>query len=175
MNNRKTLIKTISGGLLILTLVSCSPGNSGQNPHPINETKKQEVVDYTIAVEFINDYKDFCDEIMLSSDTTLNTRDWINKNGLLSPDFKKQYNSILDSAEKEDPEYGLGFDPIFNAQDYTDGVFEIKEIDSANQLVTVIGKKDGFESILKVTRLGNKTLVDGAGIINIPKNKQRQI
>lgn len=168
-------MKTISTGLLILLLISCSSGNNRQNTNPIIETKNQEAVDYTVAVTFINDYKDLCDQIMFHSDTTLNTRDWINKNKLLSPDFKKQYNSILDSAEKADPEYGLGFDPIFNAQDYTDGVFEIKEIDSTNQLITVIGKKDRFETILKVTRLNNKTLVDGAGIINIPKNKQRKI
>ena len=61
------------------------------------------------------------------------------------------------------------------------GLFEIqkplkiKEIDSAANLVTVIGKEDGFEAIVKVVRVNNQSVVDGAGVINIPKSKQRKI
>jgi hypothetical protein len=163
-------MKKLTSTLLILLLISCLT-----KENPVIESQEQQTPDYQVAVKFINDYKDFCDQVMFNHDTTLNTADWITKNELLSPNFKKQYHSILDAAEKADPGYGLGFDPIFNAQDYTDGIFEIKEVDSASHLVIVIGKEDSFETILKVVRINNKTFVEGAGIINIPKEKQRKI
>lgn len=168
----KTTVQFVFTCLIaVLSVISCSTKEDSTKTKPTQEQSP----DYSVGVKFMNEYKDFCDRMIFSHDTTLNTRDWINKNQLLSAHFIRRYNFLVDSAEKANPGYGLGFDPIFNAQDYTDGTFEIKEIDSAANLVTVIGLPDQFDAIVKVIRLGNKSVVDGAGIIHIPKNKQRKI
>lgn len=168
----RTIVQILSPAAILIALLAASC--TTQQEKSAHLTPK-ETIDYQVGVKFMNEYKDFCDQVMLSHDTTLNTGDWINKHQLLSTRFIKRYNFIMDSAEKANPGYGLGFDPIFDAQDYTDGTFEIKEIDSAANLVMVIGTKDQFEAIVKVIRVNNKSVVDGAGIINIPKNKQRKI
>jgi len=160
--------------LLTLLLISCSSKNQNKTVKPLIKKTKQEFVDYNVGLKFINDYTELCNEQMTNRDTIIDIRNWINKNKIVSVEFKKRYNFILDSAEQASPETGLDFDPIFDAQDYTDSIFEIKEIDSLNNFIKVIGKGDNFKSILRVVKYKNKTLVDGAGIINIPKNKQRK-
>lgn len=100
---------------------------------------------------------------------------WINNSTLLTDKFKSSYNKILADAYKDEPEVGLDFDPIFNGQDYPDKGFKITKYDSASGFVTLVGIdwKD-FIVTVKIVFLKNKWLVDGAGIINIPEDKQRK-
>ena len=79
----------------------------------------------------------------------------------------------MDSAQKKDPELGLGSDPIFDDQDFPEKGFSIVKVDTPSAYVTVAGNdwKD-FELVLKVEQENNKWLVDGAGVINIPDDKR---
>ncbi|WP_147275758.1 hypothetical protein [Adhaeribacter pallidiroseus] len=116
----------------------------------------------------MNDYADYCTpKSPPSNDTT-----WIKRNQLLTNNFKNRYESLLDSADKADPEIGLDFDPIFDAQDYPDEGFIFSSQDSSG-FVTLKGKDwPEFTVVVKVVLENNKSLVDGAGIINIPVNKR---
>src|SRR5437764_4590505 len=98
---------------------------------------------------------------------------WVERNPLLTNNFKTFYRNLLDAAQKEDPEVGLDFDPIFDAQDFPDKGFEIVNCDNETGYVTVRGKDwADFVLVLKVIQQDNKWLVDGSGVINIPVNKR---
>lgn len=66
---------------------------------------------------------------------------------------------------------GLGFDPIFDAQDYPDKGFKIDKQDSTYVIVKGINWPD-FRLSLRLTFEDRQWLVDGAGVINIPTNKR---
>jgi hypothetical protein len=99
---------------------------------------------------------------------------WIQKNELLTDSFKKNYKNLVDSAKKADPEMGLDFDPIFDAQDFPDKGCELLNCDQNTGYITVKGKIDWpeFNLVLKVVSQNGKWLVDGCGAINIPENKR---
>ncbi len=124
-----------------------------------------------VALRFMTDYKKICD----SRKEQVDMDKWIKNNLLLTDKFKSTYKMILADAYKTEPEVGLDFDPIFNGQDYPDKGFKITKYDSASGFVTLVGIdwKEYFVTV-KIVYLNNKWLVDGAGIINIPKDKQRK-
>jgi len=123
--------------------------------------------DFNVALKFINDYVAYCNHGE-SKDTA-----WIDHQTLLTEHFKTAYHQLLDAAQKADPELGLDFDPIFDAQDYDDKGFVIQKVDSASGYVSVVGKtwKD-FTIVLKVVNQENKSMVDGVGVINIPDERR---
>ncbi len=136
--------------------------------------KKESKIDTQVALKFINDYCEFCNQQFKKNKSILSTDDWIAKNSLLSISFKKSYKGLVDAAKKEDPELGLDFDPIFDAQDFPENGFELASVDD-DQYITVKAKDPnwaGFTIKIKVVYQQNKWLVDGAGVINIPENKR---
>lgn len=148
--------------ILLLLITSCKESSNSR----IKNLKSSPNKDYNVAVNFINDYnKEF---LKPKSETS----EWLSKNKSITTNLINKYIQILDSAKIADPELGLDFDPILNAQDSDENGFEIKKIDSLLGLVIVRGKSiPNFEITLKVIEENGTTLVDGAGIINIPKSK----
>jgi hypothetical protein len=147
--------------LLLIIICSCKSQNT-EVPKQMNQTINSE-----IAVKFLNDYVSFCDLKSSNKDFLK----WIDDYPLLTSSFKKKYRKIVEDAEKNDPELGLDFDPILDAQDYPSG-FVVKTIDQ-NGFLTLQGKDwQDFIVTVKLIYEGNKFLVDGSGIINIPKDKQ---
>jgi len=68
---------------------------------------------------------------------------------------------------------GLGADPIFDAQDYPSKGFELESIDETTNYLTMKGKDwSEFKLTMKVVEENGKWLVDGCGIVNIPKDKR---
>jgi hypothetical protein len=129
---------------------------------------KNQTLDTDIALKFINDYTN----IFSNSDSQSNIEKWISDNALVTDDFKTQYKLIIETAKREEPELGLGYDPILNAQDYPENGFIIIKSDT-DGFVTVQGKEwEDFKTIIKLRLIDKKWMVDGAGIINIPKDKQ---
>ncbi|PSR52579.1 hypothetical protein AHMF7605_03075 [Adhaeribacter arboris] len=116
----------------------------------------------------MNEYADYCTpKSPPSSDTT-----WVDRNPMLTNNFKTRYSNLLDSANKVDPEMSLDFDPIFDAQDFPDEGFVVSSQDS-NGFVTLQGRDwPEFTVVVKVVLENNKSLVDGAGVINVPENKR---
>ena len=134
-----------------------------------NSVETENALDFNVALTFINDYVSFCNPKSPSA----NDKNWIRNNSLLSENFKTSYYNLIDSARKADPELGLDFDPIFDAQDFPEKGFVIAGSDNESGYVTVKGKDwPEFLLVLKVVRQNNKTLVDGSGVINIPSNKR---
>ena len=103
----------------------------------------------------------------------INITDWVNSNNLATKGFKTELKRILDDAYKKEPEVGLDFDPILNAQDWPDKGFELASFDERTNYLTVSGKDwPDFKLTMKITEENGNWLVDGCGIINIPTEKR---
>jgi hypothetical protein len=125
--------------------------------------------DSGVALAFINAYTRIC----AVPGTAAADSSWVENSPQVTDGFKQRYRFILDSAWKADPELGLDFDPIFDAQDFPDKGFSLVNMDSATGYLRVAGNDwKKFELVLKLAYTNNKWLVDGAGIINIPKEKR---
>ncbi|HRB70308.1 hypothetical protein [Flavobacterium sp. WV_118_3] len=157
--------------LLMIGLFSCQPKKDTDTPeNNISEASKA-TIDYTVATQFISDYVHFLDH---STDPKA-TLSWIQNNKLLTSSFKDRYSHIMEEAWKEDPELGLGFDPVFDGQDYPDNNYTITAIDSLSGFVTVSSESwKEFAVVMRVVQNGKLSLVDGSGIINIPEDKRAQ-
>jgi len=155
--------------LFSVGLFSCIPVNKANPKTSTAISEKQVTPDFNVALNFINDYTKFCTK----TDQRSTEAEWIKQNSLLTDNFKNRYRDLMDSAQKKDPELGLGSDPIFDAQDFPEKGFSIAKVDTLSGYVTVAGNdwKD-FELVLKVEQENNKWLVDGAGVINIPDDKR---
>jgi len=120
-----------------------------------------------VALEFVNNYKNFCD----TKDSRLDDIEWSMKQSNVSESFKEELKKILLQAEKDNPEMGLGFDPIFDAQDYPND-FEIDKADVNSEYISLKGKNwSDFKLKIRLILKNNIWLVDGAGIVNITKIK----
>jgi len=96
--------------------------------------------------------------------------EWVNQRHDVTGEFKNELNRILEEAEKNDPELGLGFDPILDAQD-SPNRFKLDK--SESEYLIVKGENwTEFRLTLKMKLVDNKWLVDGAGIINVPENRR---
>lgn len=132
---------------------------------------KQDNTPATIALAFINSYIADCNNINKS----LGYAAFVDSSNLTTDDFKAKLKKIDDDAYREDPEMGLGFDPIIDAQDYPDKGFELESFDEKNNFIVVRGINwADFKITIKVVFKNNKWLIDGCGIINIPKDRQRK-
>jgi hypothetical protein len=146
-------------------LLSC---NSNTGVKSTNSKQTQSTPDFSVALKFINDYAKFCEpKSPPSKDST-----WIERNTILTKNFKIRYKNLLDSALIEEPDVGLDFDPIFDGQDFPYKGFEILSYDNNTGFLIVKGKDwPAFVLTMKVVNENGKWLVDGSGIINIPKVK----
>ena len=131
------------------------------------KTANNEPVD--TALNFINSYIVDCNKMKKS----VGYLNFVKSSPLTSNHFKTELQKIVNEAEKENPEMGLDFDPIVDGQDYPEEGFELKHFDSKTNIIIVKGKKwNDFEVTMKVIFDNRKWLVDGCGIVNIPKNEQ---
>lgn len=120
-----------------------------------------------VGLQFINDYVKNCND-----GNPIELLDWLDSNMLVTAKFKSELKRIIDDAYQVDSEIGLGFDPIFNAQDYPDEGFEVDSFDKKSGYLIVKGKKwTDFKLTMKLVNQQNHYLVDGCGVINIPKEK----
>jgi hypothetical protein len=124
-----------------------------------------------VALKFINDYVVNCNKM----NEQIGIVEWVNSNQNVSQEFKEQLAKMIKDAYTSGFEYGLGFDPIFDAQDYPDDGFKLAKFDSISNYLTVEAKTwKGFAIKMKIKKVHHKWVVDGCGVINIPKNKQAE-
>ncbi len=158
--------------LTIILFVSC--GNTSETKKIIEQSstkfiEQKDNLPADVALKFINSYVDNCNKMNKS----IGVIEWVNSNHLTTDRFKFELKTIVDEAYKEDRELGLGFDPIFDAQDYPDKGFELESFDSKTNFVVVKGKNwANFKSTIKLVFENDNWLVDGCGIINIPNEKR---
>ena len=154
---------------LTITLAACGQPTIPQassTGSKESEKKTPEKADITNALSFINGYVKFSDD----PNSSHNTVDWVKLSSLTTKKFIADLEGILKEAYKEDPEMGLGFDPIFNAQDYPSDGFELGTYDEKTKTVLVKGvNMSEFTVTMKIRAENGKWLVDGCGIVNIPK------
>lgn len=156
--------------LVSFYLTSCqSKPDKSENTETISEKTVQITdPDITVALNFINSYVESCNKMK----NALGILDWVNSNSCTTLKFKKELKQIIDKAYEIEPELGLDFDPIFNAQDYPKE-FILESLDKETGYLIVKGKDwTQFRLRMKLVLEDNKWLVDGCGIINIPKEKQ---
>jgi len=121
------------------------------------------------ALQFINSYVAFCND--RSQTTTM--MEWLSTRTDVTQEFKNDLRKLVDEAEKMTPEHGLGFDPIFNAQDYPDEGFKLDRTNTSEGHITVSGKNwDSYKLLIKVVAPENKWLIDGVGHVRIPEQKR---
>jgi hypothetical protein len=157
--------------LLSICSISC-----GQKQTKVNGLKKttesinmasNSQCDY--ALKFINDYVENCNKMK----NAIGIIEWVNSNQLVTESFKTELTKVINEANEKDPELGLDFDPIFDAQDYPENGFELETIDRKSGYLVLKGKDfPQFKLAMKIKNENGKWLVDGCGIINIPKNKR---
>ena len=124
------------------------------------------ISDTDVALEFINDYVDYCNKLEDEGDLV----GWVNSNKLVTAEFKQELARLIDDANKKDPEWGLGADPILNGNDYPDTGYELKSFDPVSNLIYLKGKDwDMFEVTLRAKCIDGKWLVDGSGFVNMPQ------
>tara|TARA_B110000037_G_C17081828_1_gene490299 strand:- start:1299 stop:1790 length:492 start_codon:yes stop_codon:yes gene_type:complete len=151
--------------LLGLTFLSCQTKELKSEPSETTTSQSNEP-DYQIAIKFINDYLNFSNDLK----SEIGLIEWVNQRHDVTVEFKNELNRILEEAEKHDPELGLGFDPILDAQD-SPNRFKLDKAES--EYLIVKGENwTEFRLTLKMKLVDNKWLVDGAGIINVPENKR---
>ena len=150
------LISTVLSLTLIslstATLADCSPASEAA------------------ALKFVNSYISY-----LNKDSA-DSEQWVATNSQLTPAFKSAYKKLVADARKKDPELGLDFDPILDAQDYVEKFTDIANCNAKTGVMWVSGKWKGSNSTMQVAvlpkNINSQWLIQGAGVINIPK-KQR--
>jgi hypothetical protein len=121
---------------------------------------------------FMNEYKAHCDDVM-NRKSKLTDVQWVQKSTRITDAFKMAYKRLVSNANKKEPESGLGSDPIFDAQDYPDKGLKVLTCDDRSNFVTLKGVDwDDFRVVVKVIKTDKGWLVDGAGVINIPKKNR---
>jgi hypothetical protein len=151
-------------------LVACNPQQPADTNTVGPSVTPNQTADFNVAVDFINAYTTYH---LTESAGIDGVTDWIAKHPSLTEGFKTAHKQLLETARKNEPEVGLGFDPIVDAQDFPDKGFAISKTDTLNGYVTVSGvDSPDFEVVLKVVQQNNRSLVDGAGVINIPEEKR---
>jgi hypothetical protein len=138
-------------------------------PKTDNSKGANPVVDTDIALKFINGYAENSNEANMMADKI----EWVNSSHLTTEDFKIELKRIINDAYKAEPEVGLDFDPILDAQDSPDKGFELESFDEKTNLLTVRGKDwKEFKLTIKIIEENGNWLVDGCGIVNIPTDKR---
>jgi hypothetical protein len=178
--------------LTILSIISCKKNIESDSPElkkvseennnpkteinsQLNEEKEyaKEITEdnspENTALTFINSYIVDCNKMNKS----VGYLNFVKSSDLTTKSFKIELQKIVDEAEKLDPEMGLDFDPIIDGQDYPDEGFELKDFDTKTNFIIVKGKNwADFEVTIKLIFENEKWLIDGCGIVNIPKNNQ---
>lgn len=127
---------------------------------------QQSLPDYNVAVQFINDYVTYMNDTESEASLIL----WTSERSDVTAVFKNAIEEMLDEAEADAPSYGLGFDPILDAQDHPDKF----ELESTKSEYLVVKGMDwsSFKLTMRLKFENGKWRVDGAGIINIPIDKR---
>ena len=102
-------------------------------------------------------------------------REWVITSELVTDNFKTELVNMINEAFEREPDYGLGFDPILDAQDYPEEEFLLSNYDSTLSVATVNGKQwTSFVLNIKLTNQNDRTLVDGCGVVNIPEEHRAE-
>lgn len=162
--------------LMAIGLMSCGktePQTTSNPDSPEIEVTEAEVpeegtevseVDPQTALDFINGYIANILRMAESEDILV----WTQNNQDCTQELKDALKKMMDEA---DPEYGLGFDPILDAQDFPEEGFKL--LTQNGNIVTVEGIDiPGFTVNLKMAKTEAGWKVNGCGVVNMAENER---
>lgn len=122
------------------------------------------------ALKFINLY---LKQIFPFKESSKTTEDWVKQNTLVTESFKKEYITTVKKALEVDPELGLEYDYILDAQDYPEEGLVIEHCDNKKGIVKLKVKNwNRYFLIIKLIKENGKTKVDACGTIKVPENER---
>lgn len=155
--------------LTIIFFISCGYSDKRNDDNVLQQPVYQKVTKVDNALKFINGYIENCKKLNDNVDMVA----WVNSSNLTTKRFKTELKRIVDDAYRREPETGLDFDPVLDAQDSPDKGFELEAIDEKTNFLTVKGKDwQEFKLTMKIVEEDGDWLVDGCGVVNIPKEKK---
>jgi hypothetical protein len=155
----------------ILSMMSCETPMVPQENSVDESLGQEKKLEPENALKFINAYVEKCNNHEDATSTTV----WVNSTVWVTQEFKA---SLSEMMQKADPELGLGFDPIFNAQDYPSEGFEVDSIkpphaSTSEGFLILKGKNwTDFKLTIHMRYFNSQWLVDGCGVVNMPTDKQ---
>ena len=155
--------------LIVSGIAQSSSAISYKNTNEIIYILKNSENPVNIALDFINSYVKNIEKLKGSK----GMYEWVKNNKLVSENFKKELKKIIDQANQKNPGMGLSFDPILNAQEYPEKGFVLEQYDKSTNYIIVKGIDwPEFKVPIKMILIDNTWLVDGCGVVNIPKEKR---
>lgn len=165
--------------ILLVFLASCSTApeegeDSETSGTEVSETEESDVensatleLDSKVAVDFVNSYIDNWNKMSKAVEMVK----WTEASPLATLNLKNALKKMVADANKEDPEMGLGFDPLLDAQDYPDEGVVLASFDKETGVALLKGVNwDTYEVAVKLVVENDKVMVDGCGVVNMPKN-----
>lgn len=165
--------------ILLVFLASCSSAQEETEELESSETEVSETqdtetgnsssveLDSQVAVDFMNSYIDNWNKMAKAVEMVK----WTEASPLATLNLKNALKKMVADAKREDPEMGLGFDPLFDAQDYPDEGVVLASFDKETGVALLKGVNwDTYEVAVKLVVENDKVLVDGCGVVNMPKN-----
>ena len=134
---------------------------------PLESEASSEDQNYQAALDFLNSY--------VENSQHLEILEFVKSSPLATESLKVELEKILIKAWEDDPQVGLGFDPLFDAQDFPDKGVELHSFDPGTGYVIVKGIDwPEFRVAMKVVNENGHILVDGCGVVNIPESQQAE-
>ncbi len=121
------------------------------------------------ALTFLNSYVANCNKMK----DAVGFVDWVAASPLATQHLKAEIKRLNDEAYKREPIVGLDADPILDAQFFPDKGFEFDSIDYSGRYLYFKGKDmPEFTLCTMMIKENGKWMVEGSGIVNIPKGKR---
>ncbi|MCK0123571.1 hypothetical protein MWU76_04100 [Gelidibacter sp. F2691] len=134
---------------------------------PLESEAASDDENYQAALDFLNAY--------IENKDTLEILEFVKASPLATENLKTALETILIEAWEENPTVGLGFDPLFDAQDYPDKGVILHSFDPETGYVMAKGVEwTDFRVVLRVVNEDGHILVDGCGVVNIPEEKRAE-
>lgn len=164
------------GKIILISLffiaISCGSKSQDKDKSAHNVTESGDVsVDNSadVAQHFLNQYI----ENMFHFESYADIVDWIESNDYVTADFKNEYTHLVNKAYEKDPQMGLVFDPIIDAQDFPSEGFEVESYDSITKLVVLKWKNwEEFKVHAKIKQINEVWKFDGCGVINMQEEER---
>lgn len=109
----------------------------------------------------------------INQDDNLSARDWLEASGLTTNAFLAAYDALLSEAYRENPDYGLGYDPITQSQDTPDRYIATH---CEGNKVHLEGKAyPQFTADVSLVEVDNVWLVNESGSVSIQNLSQEAL
>lgn len=134
---------------------------------PLESEVASDDENYQAALDFLNLY--------IENMHTVEILEYVKQSPLATANLKTELENILIHAWEENPKVGLGFDPLFDAQDFPQKGVELADFDPVSGYVMVKGIEwENFRVAMRVVKEGGHIMVDGCGVVNMPEDKRAE-